>query len=52
MQKVVWTNKLSKARTELQEARKVSLHRSGARGKETRAEEIKAEEKVKRAEQL
>lgn len=37
---------------ELEEARKIALRRSGARGKEARQEEIKAEEAVKKAEEL
>lgn len=41
---------LERARDELEEARKIAAGRSGARGKDARAEEIKAEKKVLRAE--
>jgi hypothetical protein len=44
--------RLDKRRWELQEARKIASRRSGARGKEARLEEIKAEERVKEAELL
>jgi hypothetical protein len=42
---------LEKKDAELQEARKVALLRSGARGWEARSEENKAEKELERAEQ-
>lgn len=42
---------LEKKDAELQEARKVALLRSGARGWEARSEELKAEKELERAEQ-
>ncbi|KAJ7734035.1 P-loop containing nucleoside triphosphate hydrolase protein [Mycena maculata] len=51
-QRIVYGLRLDKRRRELQEARKVASRRSGARGKDARLEEIKAEENVKQAELL
>ncbi|KAJ7693913.1 P-loop containing nucleoside triphosphate hydrolase protein [Mycena rosella] len=51
-QRIVYGLRLEKRRSELQEARKVASRRSGARGKEARLEEIKAEENLKKAEIL
>ncbi|KAJ7223921.1 P-loop containing nucleoside triphosphate hydrolase protein [Mycena rebaudengoi] len=51
-QRIVYRMRLDKRRWELQEARKIASRRSGARGKEARLEEIKAEERVKEAELL
>ncbi|KAJ7498543.1 P-loop containing nucleoside triphosphate hydrolase protein [Mycena latifolia] len=51
-QRIVYGLRLEKRRYELQEAKKVASRRSGARGKDARLEEIKAEENVKKAEIL
>lgn len=51
-QRIVYGLRLDARRRELQEARKVASRRSGARGKEARLEEIKAEENLKQAEIL
>ncbi|KAJ7167528.1 P-loop containing nucleoside triphosphate hydrolase protein [Mycena filopes] len=51
-QHIVYTLRLDVRRRELVEARKVASRRSGARGKEARLEEIKAEENVRQAELL
>ncbi|KAJ7129275.1 P-loop containing nucleoside triphosphate hydrolase protein [Mycena epipterygia] len=51
-QRIVYGLRLDKRRRELQEAKKVASRRSGARGKDARLEEIKAEENVKQAELL
>ncbi|KAJ7741040.1 P-loop containing nucleoside triphosphate hydrolase protein [Mycena metata] len=51
-QRIVYSLRLDVRRRELVEAKKVASRRSGARGKEARLEEIKAEENVKQAELL
>ncbi|KAJ7098765.1 P-loop containing nucleoside triphosphate hydrolase protein [Mycena belliarum] len=51
-QRIVYGLRLEKRRHELREAKKVASRRSGARGKEARLEEIKAEENLKKAEAL
>ncbi|KAJ7228264.1 P-loop containing nucleoside triphosphate hydrolase protein [Mycena pura] len=51
-QRIVYELRREKRRWELQEARKVASRRSGARGKDARLEEIKAEENLKQAEIL
>lgn len=51
-QRIVRDLRLAKRMTELVEARKIASRRSGARGKEARLEEIKAEDNVKEAEVL
>ncbi|KAJ6616249.1 P-loop containing nucleoside triphosphate hydrolase protein [Mycena sp. CBHHK59/15] len=51
-QRIVYTLLLEKRRHELQEARKLASRRSGARGKEARLGEIKAEENLKQTELL
>lgn len=51
-QGIVFKLRLEKRKSELQEARKVALRRSGARGKEAREAELKAEANVKEAEDL
>ncbi|KAK4701684.1 hypothetical protein P7C70_g4544, partial [Phenoliferia sp. Uapishka_3] len=50
-QKIVRTIKLAKVTKELVEARKIASRRSGARGKEARIAELKAEENLKQAEE-
>ncbi|KAJ7724833.1 P-loop containing nucleoside triphosphate hydrolase protein [Mycena metata] len=51
-QRIVYGLRLDVRRRELVEAKKVASRRSGARGKEARLEEIKAEENVRQAELL
>ncbi|KAK7062089.1 iron complex transport system ATP-binding protein [Favolaschia claudopus] len=51
-QRIVYELRLAARRRDLQEARKVALRRSGARGKDARLEEIKAEGNLKEAESL
>ncbi|KAJ7437118.1 P-loop containing nucleoside triphosphate hydrolase protein [Mycena galericulata] len=51
-QRIVYGLRLDKRRRELVEAKKVASRRSGARGKDARLEEIKAEDNVKHAELL
>ncbi|KAJ6539742.1 P-loop containing nucleoside triphosphate hydrolase protein [Mycena capillaripes] len=51
-QRIVYGLRLEARRRELLEAKKVASRRSGARGKDARLEEIKAEENVKQAELL
>ncbi|KAF7352440.1 Iron complex transport system ATP-binding protein [Mycena venus] len=51
-QRIVYTLRLDARRRELLEAKKVASRRSGARGKDARLEEIKAEENLKQAEIL
>ena len=50
-QHIVSTIKLERLQMELEDARKVAIRTSGARGKRARAEEIKAEDRVKEAEE-
>ncbi|KAJ6561577.1 P-loop containing nucleoside triphosphate hydrolase protein [Mycena vulgaris] len=51
-QRIFYGLRLEKRRHELREAKKVASRRSGARGKDARLEEIKAEENLKKAEIL
>ncbi|KAJ7853880.1 P-loop containing nucleoside triphosphate hydrolase protein [Mycena leptocephala] len=51
-QRIVYELRLDARRRELLEAKKVASRRSGARGKDARLEEIKAEENVRQAELL
>lgn len=50
-QKVVYEIELARCRHQLSEAQKIASRRSGARGKEARAQEIKEEDKVEIAEE-
>lgn len=49
-QQILSEVRLARRRSELEEAQKIALRTSGARGKKARAEEIKAEENLKEAE--
>ncbi|KAJ7831894.1 P-loop containing nucleoside triphosphate hydrolase protein [Mycena leptocephala] len=51
-QRIVYELRLDARRRELLEAKKIASRRSGARGKDARLEEIKAEENVRQAELL
>lgn len=50
-QRIVLGLRLKRTAQELQEARKIASRRSGTRGKEARLEELKAEERVAKAEE-
>lgn len=50
-QRIVSEIRLARLQRELEEARKIALRTSGARGKKAREEEIKAEQRVQEAEE-
>lgn len=51
-QRILSEIRLARRRAELEEAQKTALRTSGARGKKAREEEIKAEDRVKEAEEV